>query len=108
MLARLGATVRTARPAFGAGSASFPTPQQLQARDLNVHEYVGIKILSEHGVATPKAETATTAEQAEEIVSSGQLGDSDDVVVKAQVLAGGRGKGTFKTGFQGGVHIATS
>jgi len=27
------------------------------------------------------------------------------VVVKAQVLAGGRGKGTFHNGFQGGVHI---
>ena len=27
------------------------------------------------------------------------------VVVKAQVLAGGRGKGHFKDGFQGGVHI---
>lgn len=27
------------------------------------------------------------------------------VVVKSQVLAGGRGKGTFANGFQGGVHI---
>lgn len=27
------------------------------------------------------------------------------VVVKSQVLAGGRGLGTFKNGFQGGVHI---
>ena len=29
-----------------------------------------------------------------------------DVVVKAQVLAGGRGKGRFSNGFQGGVHMA--
>jgi succinyl-CoA synthetase beta subunit len=28
------------------------------------------------------------------------------VVVKAQVLAGGRGKGHFANGFQGGVHMA--
>lgn len=27
------------------------------------------------------------------------------MVVKAQVLAGGRGLGTFKNGFKGGVHI---
>jgi succinyl-CoA synthetase beta subunit len=73
-----------------------------------VHEYVGIQLLSEHGVATPKAETATSAQQAEDIVASGKLGDSDDVVIKAQVLAGGRGQGTFKNGFKGGVHIATS
>jgi len=31
-----------------------------------------------------------------------------DVVVKAQVLAGGRGLGTFTNGFSGGVHIVTS
>jgi succinyl-CoA synthetase beta subunit len=30
------------------------------------------------------------------------------VVVKSQIHAGGRGKGTFKTGFQGGVKVATS
>ena len=90
---------------IGAGAAAL---RGQQTRMLNVHEYVGIQLLSEHGVATPKAETATSAQQAEDIVASGKLGDSDDVVVKAQVLAGGRGKGTFKTGFQGGVHIATS
>ena len=29
----------------------------------------------------------------------------DDLVIKAQVLAGGRGKGHFDSGFQGGVHM---
>ena len=33
---------------------------------------------------------------------------SDDFVLKAQILAGGRGKGTFVDGFKGGVHTATS
>ena len=28
-------------------------------------------------------------------------------MIKAQVLAGGRGKGTFKNGFKGGVHVVT-
>lgn len=28
-----------------------------------------------------------------------------EYVVKAQILAGGRGKGHFDTGFKGGVHI---
>jgi succinyl-CoA synthetase beta subunit len=30
-----------------------------------------------------------------------------DVVIKAQVLSGGRGLGTFKNGFKGGVHFVT-
>lgn len=33
---------------------------------------------------------------------------SKDLVVKAQVLAGGRGKGTFEGGFKGGVRIVYS
>lgn len=28
-----------------------------------------------------------------------------EFVIKAQVLAGGRGKGVFSTGFKGGVHL---
>ena len=66
MIASLTSSLRaTARPAFGAGAAVLPGFQQ--ARSLNVHEYVGIEILSQHGVATPKAETATSAKQAEDI-----------------------------------------
>src|SRR5207248_11329598 len=36
-----------------------------------------------------------------------ELGDID-LVVKAQIHAGGRGKGTFKNGFEGGVHLSKS
>jgi succinyl-CoA synthetase beta subunit len=32
----------------------------------------------------------------------------EDVVIKAQVLAGGRGKGTFDNGFKGGVRVVYS
>ena len=32
----------------------------------------------------------------------------NDYVVKAQILAGGRGKGSFTNGFKGGVHKAFS
>lgn len=31
-----------------------------------------------------------------------------EVLIKAQVLAGGRGMGHFESGLQGGVHIAKS
>jgi len=32
---------------------------------------------------------------------------AEELVVKAQIHAGGRGKGTFDTGFKGGVHVKT-
>jgi len=35
------------------------------------------------------------------------IGAKKDVVIKAQVLSGGRGLGTFKNGFKGGVHMVT-
>jgi succinyl-CoA synthetase beta subunit len=36
-----------------------------------------------------------------------QLG-ADDMVIKAQVLSGGRGKGTFDNGLKGGVRVIYS
>jgi hypothetical protein len=105
MMMTLRSSTRRFLPSFGVGAVQIP---QQQSRNLNVHEYVGIKLLNERGVSTPQAATAKTPEEAKKLVESGVFGDSDDVVVKCQVLAGGRGKGTFKNGFQGGVHIATS
>lgn len=35
------------------------------------------------------------------------ISEVPEYVVKAQILAGGRGKGHFDTGFKGGVHITT-
>lgn len=34
--------------------------------------------------------------------------EEDDLVMKAQVLAGGRGKGHFDSGFKGGVRVIYS
>ena len=48
------------------------------------------------------------AETAEEALKIAQEINSDLMVVKAQVHAGGRGKGTFKNGFEGGVHLTKS
>lgn len=73
-----------------------------QNRHLNIHEHMSIDLLREFGVTCPQGLTATTVEQAVE--AARQL-PGDEVVVKAQVLAGGRGKGHFDNGFQGGVHL---
>eukprot|EP00811_Abedinium_folium_P032652 NODE_5680_length_1744_cov_13.200371.p1 GENE.NODE_5680_length_1744_cov_13.200371~~NODE_5680_length_1744_cov_13.200371.p1 ORF type:complete len:452 (-),score=192.71 NODE_5680_length_1744_cov_13.200371:388-1596(-) len=73
-----------------------------QRRHLSLHEYQSLKLFSDFGVAVPQSEVATTVGEAEAAAGS----FNGDVVVKSQVLAGGRGLGHFKeNGFQGGVHI---
>jgi succinyl-CoA synthetase beta subunit len=68
---------------------------------MNIHEYQGKAILKKYGVSVPRGIMAATREEAEaaakELMGAGVTG----VVVKAQIHAGGRGKG-------GGVKIAKS
>jgi succinyl-CoA synthetase beta subunit len=72
---------------------------------MNIHEYQAKELLQKFGAATPAGRVATTVEEAEQIAR--ELG-TNDLVVKAQVHAGGRGKGTFANGFKGGVHLVKS
>lgn len=69
---------------------------------MNIHEYQAKELMSKFGVATPRGEAASTPEEAEAIARSLA---TNNLVVKAQIHAGGRGKGTFTNGFQGGVHL---
>jgi len=69
---------------------------------MNIHEYQAKELLQRFDVATTRGKVASTPDEAEQIAR--ELGDVD-VVVKAQIHAGGRGKGKFKNGFKGGVHI---
>ena len=55
---------------------------------MNLHEYQSKRIFAAHGIPIPKGEVATTPEEARAIAA--QLGGR--VVVKSQVLVGGRGK----------------
>ncbi len=68
---------------------------------MKIHEYQGKEILKKYGVAVPRGKMATSREEAEaaakDLFDSGATG----VVVKAQIHAGGRGKG-------GGVKLAKS
>jgi succinyl-CoA synthetase beta subunit len=72
---------------------------------MNIHEYQAKELLQKFGAATPRGRVASTPEEAEQIAR--ELG-TNDLVVKAQVHAGGRGKGTFANGFKGGVHLVKS
>ena len=69
---------------------------------MNIHEYQARELLLKFDVATTRGKVASTLDEAEQIAR--ELGDVE-IVVKAQVHAGGRGKGTFKNGFKGGVHV---
>lgn len=80
-------------------------PQIGAIRCLNVHEYISMETMNSHHIATPLGAVATTAQEAEHIYATKFAGK--DAVIKAQVLSGGRGLGTFKNGFKGGVHMVT-
>ena len=72
---------------------------------MNIHEYQGKQLLKQYGVAVPDGEVCKTPAEAlaaaEKIVAAGHK----MLVVKSQIHAGGRGKGTFKSGFKGGVKL---
>ncbi len=72
---------------------------------MNIHEYQARELFEKFGVASPRGNVARSPEEAELIAK--QLGAAQ-FVIKAQVHAGGRGKGHFTNGFQGGVHITKS
>ena len=72
---------------------------------MNIHEYQAKHLFERFGVATPKGIAAATAQEAAQTARNMGL---SQYVVKAQVHAGGRGKGTFKNGFKGGVHVVKS
>jgi succinyl-CoA synthetase beta subunit len=65
---------------------------------MKIHEYQGKALLKEYGVPVPRGIVARNPEEAEQAAT--ELG-TDVVVVKAQIHAGGRGKG-------GGVKLAKS
>jgi len=75
---------------------------------MNIHEYQAKAVLKDFGVPVPEGAPAFTPEEAEAAAKSLDVGLW---VVKAQIHAGGRGKGTFSeagAGEGGGVRLARS
>src|SRR2546429_5069527 len=69
---------------------------------MNIHEYQAKELLQKFGVATTRGKVASSPEEAEQIAR--EIAPAQ-IVVKAQIHAGGRGKGTFANGFKSGVHL---
>jgi succinyl-CoA synthetase beta subunit len=72
---------------------------------MNIHEYQAKELFDRFGVPSPKGKAASTPREAYEAAKWLAV---KHLVVKAQVHAGGRGKGVFKNGFKGGVHLVES
>ncbi|XP_067014382.1 succinate--CoA ligase [ADP-forming] subunit beta, mitochondrial [Anabrus simplex] len=84
-------------------AAAIPSKwQQQPQRNLNVHEHISYTLLKEAGIPVPNFGVAKTKKEAGEIAKKLNV---KDIVLKAQVLAGGRGKGAFKNGLKGGVRM---
>jgi len=61
--------------------------------------------MRKYGVNAPKGIVVSSVAEVRQAIKDA-FPEEKEVVVKSQVLAGGRGLGTFKNGFEGGVHIA--
>ncbi|MES2697475.1 MAG: ADP-forming succinate--CoA ligase subunit beta [Verrucomicrobiota bacterium] len=72
---------------------------------MNIHEYQAKALFEKYGVPVPKGTTATTAEGFATALAQLPEGPT---MVKSQIHAGGRGKGTFTDGFKGGVKFTKS
>jgi succinyl-CoA synthetase beta subunit len=72
---------------------------------MNIHEFQAKQLLAQQGVVVPAGDVCDTAEAAYRIATDLFARGASKIAVKSQIHAGGRGKGTFNTGFKGGVKI---
>lgn len=93
-------------PAMGGSTlGSFtpsPTPPK---RFLDLHEYQSKGLMADFGVRVQRGKVADSAAEAREVADWLKDTGAAELVIKAQIHAGGRGKGHFNTGYKGGVKI---
>src|SRR5881396_789371 len=75
---------------------------------MNIHEYQAKQLLAQLGVPVPPGNVATTPAEARSTAEKLFAAGHKRVVVKSQIHAGGRGKGTFNSGLHGGVKVCSS
>ncbi len=80
--------------------------KNLPMRRLKLHEYQAGKLLHNYRIPIPIGNVAFNGKEAFLVAKQFGKKKQMEYVVKAQVLGGGRGMGTFKENkFKGGVHI---
>jgi succinyl-CoA synthetase beta subunit len=75
---------------------------------VNIHEYQAKQLFAQMGVPVPPGNVASTPAEARSTAEKLFAAGHKHVVVKSQIHAGGRGKGTFKSGLTGGVKVCSS
>eukprot|EP00494_Astrolonche_serrata_P032770 UN33039 len=92
--------------------ASFTRKSNLRTaqsiRNLDLQEHHSKELCARHNVRVQRGIVADTAEETVAAAEKLRADGCRDIIVKSQILAGGRGKGTFDTGFKGGVKICDS
>lgn len=74
-------------------------------RFLNLHEYQSKELMEKYNVRVQKGYVANSPEEAKTVADKLVAMDAEDLILKAQIHAGGRGKGHFDNGFKGGVKV---
>jgi len=72
---------------------------------MNIHEYQAKTLFAKYGVPVPAGAAAKSAEEFDTALAELPEGPT---MVKSQIHAGGRGKGTFTDGYQGGVKFCST
>ncbi|XP_071961723.1 succinate--CoA ligase [GDP-forming] subunit beta, mitochondrial-like [Antedon mediterranea] len=100
-VARYGRTLSRCSCLFQRQSVALPSVTQ--SRNLNLQEYQSKELMSKYGCTVQRFRVADSHKTIVKLAK--ELG-ADEYVLKAQILAGGRGKGHFEpSGFKGGVKL---
>jgi succinyl-CoA synthetase beta subunit len=75
---------------------------------MNIHEFQAKQLLSRFGVPASPGMVSVTPDEARAAAQVLLAGGAPRLAVKAQIHAGGRGKGTFQSGYAGGVTLCTT
>ncbi|KAK4787195.1 hypothetical protein SAY86_011028 [Trapa natans] len=86
------------------GGAARPLVGREQCNGMNASANMIVQTMK-YGINVPKGVAVSSAEEIRKNIQS-VFPNEKELVVKSQILAGGRGLGTFKDGLKGGVHIA--
>lgn len=79
-----------------------------QKRHLHLQEYRSKEILRRFGLNVQRGGIASTPEEVFSIANQLKLTGANELIIKSQILAGGRGKGMLSSGLKGGVKICST
>lgn len=79
-----------------------------QVRRLNLHEYQAKDLMKKYNIRVQRGGIAANPAQAKKVAQELVDTGAAELVIKAQIHAGGRGKGHFTNGFEGGVKVSFS